>query len=199
MGGEERPERRSNERRRHPRGRNEVEEPAARRLAAAAAAPSRERRPPALGRGATDNTARVSARPLAPAGTAASQRTGTPSEAGGARCTVGLRRADVPERRQRPERNRGAPADRRAGVPAGPFSSKRRTLSGCASKPAVCVISPARFSRGVAGRPAPQKGYGGTLRARHQGKAFPFMRDRFWAGEARNAALIVLRTPVLLP
>ena len=68
-----------------------MKEPAARRLAAAAAAPRRKRRPPALARGRKRRRRASARRPLVPAGTAAAQTTGTPSEADGKRCWVGLR------------------------------------------------------------------------------------------------------------
>lgn len=119
-----------------------------------------------------DERRRASARPLVPAGTAASQTTGTPSEAGGTRCRVGLRRAVVPVRRQRPARNRAHRPAARAGEPAGPFSSKRRTLSGCASKPAVWSSSPAPCFGALRGGQPRRKGMAGSS-GRPSGEGFP--------------------------
>jgi len=124
--------------------------------------------------GGTNNAARISARPHPAAGTATSQRRAPRARRSGARCKVGLRRAVVPGRRQRLARNRAHRPTARAGEPAGPFSSKRRTLSGCASKPAVCVFSPAPYSRGIAGRPAPQKGMAGPS-GPPSGEGFPLL------------------------
>jgi len=173
VGGEERPERRGNERRRHPKGRNAVKEPAERRLAAAAVAPSRERRPPALGRG-RPMTPRAPARVRIRRREPQLHKDGHP-ERGGRGKVLGRASPGRPCRNgARGPAKPGAPADRRAGEPAGPFSSRRRTLSGRAAIRQCASSAPLRCSGGVAGRPAPQKGYGGTIGPDIRGRLSPF-------------------------
>jgi hypothetical protein len=82
----------------------------------------------------------------------------------------------VPERRQRPPRNRAHRPAAEPECPRGPLRQVPHSVRS-RSDPAVCVISPAPCLPGVAGRPAQQKGFSETV-ARRQGKAFPFKRRR---------------------
>jgi len=163
VGGDQRPERRGPERRRHPspgspprlRGgvaqdRNAMKEPAARRLAAAAAAPSRKRRPSALARGRKRRRRASARRPLALAGTAAAQTTGTPSEAAGKRCRVGLRggrRAGTAPEAARETGRTGRPHEPES--LRGPFRDAPNPGDRL-SDPPVCVIAPRNLRRRIA-------------------------------------------------
>ena len=149
-----------------------MEEPAVRRLAAAAAAPSRERRPPALDRG-RPATPRASARAHILRREPPHKERAPRARRSGKGAGSGFAGPPVPERRQRPERNR---AHRPTAAPEHPRGPVRLGAAPCpvAQRSGSVRHQPRSMSPGRCGASSPAERVWRDHRARHQGKAFPF-------------------------